>query len=85
MKVGILLFPGVTALDAIGPYEVLTRVPDWQITFVAAEPGQQETDSGVAAITAEASFADLQTADILLVPGGPGSRTAMTDETTLDW
>lgn len=85
MKVAVLLYDDFTALDAIGPYEVLARVPGWQLTFVAAQAGPQQTDSGVTSIEARASFADCPQADILLVPGGPGSRVAMKDSETIAW
>lgn len=85
MKVAILLFPGVTALDAIGPYEVLARVPGAEITFVAAQAGPQETDTGRTSIMAETPMEQYQGARVLLVPGGPGSREAMEDEATIEW
>jgi len=85
MKVAILLYDDFTALDAIGPYEVISRVPGWDLTFVARTAGPQQTDSGVTSVEARSSFVDCPEADIVLVPGGPGSRVVMKDENTLDW
>lgn len=85
MKVAIVLYEDFTALDAIGPYEVISRVPGWEITFVAAQAGPQLTDSGLTSIEARASFDQVDEADIVLVPGGPGSRVVMEHEPTLEW
>lgn len=85
MKVSIVLYEDFTALDAIGPYEVISRVPGWEISFVAAEAGPQNTDSGVTSIEARASFDEVDQPDIVLVPGGPGSRVVMNHDPTLEW
>lgn len=85
MRVTILLFDDLTALDAIGPYEVLSRVPGWQVQFVAESAGPLKVDSGATSITATASFGEVEQTDILLIPGGIGSRQLMKDEATLAW
>ena len=53
MNIAILLYDGVTALDAIGPYEVLSLLPDAKIQFVAKEIGAKRTDTGFLALTAD--------------------------------
>lgn len=85
MDIAILLFDRLTALDAVGPYEVLSRIPDATVTFVAAEPGPKRTDTGRLALTADAALGDLPHPEILLVPGGPGQADAEHDEAILDW
>lgn len=85
MKVVILLFEDLTALDAIGPYEVMSRVPGWEIQFVAQTAGPQRTDAGVTSIEATASIDQVDSADILLIPGGPGTRPQLKDEPLLEW
>jgi len=85
MRVLIPLFDRFTALDAVGPYEVLSRLPGAQVTFVASAVGPCRTDTGSLAIVADASFEDADTGDILVVPGGPGSRAAATDVSLLEW
>ena len=75
MQVAIPLFDGLTALDAVGPYEVLSRAPGWEVVFAAAEPGPRRTDNGVLSLTAEASLDDVGRPDIIVVPGGVGTRT----------
>jgi putative intracellular protease/amidase len=85
MQIAIPLFDRFTALDAVGPYEVLSRLPGARVDFVAAEPGVYRTDTRMLAIDVEKSFADVSRPDILVVPGGAGTRTVMHDERTLDW
>lgn len=80
MRIAIPLFDRLTALDAIGPYEVLSRLPGAEVLFVAAQPGPKRTDTGALALTAEHSLSDVPQPDILVVPGGPGTRDQPHDE-----
>jgi transcriptional regulator GlxA family with amidase domain len=85
MKTAILLYDRFTALDAIGPYEVLSRLPGASLTFVAAEPGPVRTDNGMLSVLAERSIEDVGQADIVLVPGGPGEVAARAGGPALEW
>jgi putative intracellular protease/amidase len=85
MRVVIPLYDGFTALDAVGPYEVLRCLPGAEVVFAAAEPGPVRTDAGSLAITADAALADLDSCDVLLLPGGPAARRLVTDEPLLGW
>ena len=85
MDIAILLYDRLTALDAIGPYETLSRMPGATVTFVAAEPGPKRTDNGRLALVADATFADLPHPEIIVIPGGPVEGLPMRDEPTLDW
>src|SRR6185503_9067274 len=85
MDIAIVLFDRFTALDAIGPYEVLSKMPGNNLTFIAKEAGPVRADTGVLAIVADATLADVPRPDILLVPGGPGQVQAEQDEAILDW
>src|ERR1039458_6818941 len=87
MNIAILLYDRFTALDAIGPYEVLSRLPDAQVTFVAAEAGPVITDNRMLTLVAERSIVDVPPAeiDIVLVPGGPGEVAARAGGPTLEW
>ena len=85
MDIAILLFDRLTALDAVGPYEVLSRLPGATVTFVATEPGAKRTDTGSLALAADAALGDLPSPDILLIPGGPGQVALMDDQPVLDW
>ncbi len=85
MTIAIPLFDGFTALDAVGPYEVLSRLPGAEVRLVAVEPGPKRTDDGTLSIVAESILADVVHPDVLVVPGGRGTRTLMHDDTLLDW
>jgi putative intracellular protease/amidase len=85
MQIAFFLFPGITALDAVGPYEVLQRLPGAEVVFVATEPGPQRTDNGALALTADVSIDEVTSPDILVMPGGFGTRALMQDEKVLSW
>lgn len=85
MRIAIPIFDGITALDAVGPYEVLSRLPDAEVVFVAHAPGPYRTENGVLALTADAALADVPDPEVVVVPGGFGTRRLMTDETMLSW
>ncbi|MEW6269442.1 MAG: DJ-1/PfpI family protein [Thermodesulfobacteriota bacterium] len=85
MRIAIALFDRFTALDAIGPYEVLSRLPGAETVFVGCEKRVFRTDIGALALVAGASFADVACADVLVVPGGPGTRAMTTDAALIDW
>ena len=85
MQIAVLLYDGFTALDCVGPYDVLSRLPGADVVFVAAERGEVRTDTKMLAIVADRAIAEVTTPDILLIPGGFGTRRLMTDPSTLDW
>jgi transcriptional regulator GlxA family with amidase domain len=85
MQIAILLYEKLTALDAIGPYEVLRSVPGWEVRFVGAERGNVRTDSGALGLSADHTLEETTNPDIVLVPGGEGSEDAMGDEGVLNW
>jgi putative intracellular protease/amidase len=85
MVIAIPIFDGITALDAIGPYEVLSRLPGAQVHFTALEPGPKRTDNGMLALTADRSVAEVPHPDVIVFPGGFGTRTLMNDEAMLAW
>lgn len=85
MQIAILLYDKLTALDAIGPYEVLRSVPGWEVRFVGASKGNVRTDSGALGLSADYALDEVTEPDIVLVPGGEGSEVAMEDETVLSW
>jgi putative intracellular protease/amidase len=85
MDIAIVLYEGFTALDAIGPYEVLAQLPDAAIRFVSYEKGPVRADTGALTVLATHAFDEVKRADILLVPGGPGSDNAEQDAAVLDF
>ncbi|MBD0693052.1 DJ-1/PfpI family protein [Streptomyces sp. CBMA123] len=85
MRIVIPLFDGFTALDAVGPYEVLRMLPEAEVLFAAATAGVHADGDGSLGLLAPASFEDVTAADVLLVPGGPGARRGLDDRLLLDW
>jgi transcriptional regulator GlxA family with amidase domain len=86
MQIAILLYEGLTALDAVGPYEVLALLPGARVQFVAKEPGPKRTDSGFLSLTADYALGEVPRPDIVLVPGSSNSTgDPMRDRETLDW
>jgi len=85
MQIAILIFDKLTALDAIGPYEVLRSVPGWEVKFVGPEKGQVRTDCGALGLSADYSLTEVSAADIVLVPGGEGNRPLLSDDAVLSW
>jgi transcriptional regulator GlxA family with amidase domain len=83
--VSILIFDGFTALDAIGPYDVLRHVPGWEVTFVGKEAGEVRTEDGGLRLVADVGLAAAPAADILLVPGGSGTTLLSADAEVLGW
>jgi putative intracellular protease/amidase len=85
VQIAILLFDRLTALDAVGPYEVLSRLPDAQVTFVAERPGPKHTDTGRLALVADAALTELPHPEVVLVPGGPGQAALMEEGPVHEW
>ncbi len=84
-QIAIVVYPGFTALDFIGPYEVLRNLPDAEVRFVWHEPGPIAADSGVLLVGATHSFDETPSPDILLIPGGMTTFEHARDEKVLDW
>lgn len=85
MNIAIPIFDRLTALDAVGPYEVLSRLPDARVSFVAQKKGPKRTDTGMLAITADLRLDELPEPEIIVMPGGAGNRPLMRDEGFLAW
>lgn len=85
MKIVFFIFDQFTALDAVGPYEVLMRLPEAEVTFAALERGDVRTDSRCLALRADASIDEIAACDMLVVPGGIGTRVLERNQRVLDW
>jgi putative intracellular protease/amidase len=85
MRIAIPLYDRFTALDAVGPYEVLSRLLGASVTWLAHEPGVVRTDNGMLGIEATAAFEDLPDPEIVLVPGGTGTNDFLEDERLVGW
>jgi transcriptional regulator GlxA family with amidase domain len=85
MVIAIPIFDRLTALDAVGPYEVLTRVPGADIRFVASTIGAKRTESGGLGLVADYTLEEVPSPDIVVVPGGPGARDIAAHRDLVDW
>jgi len=85
LTVAIPLFPEFTALDGIGPYEVLQRIPSIDVIFLGHVRGEVRSDNGMLGMVADAVFEDVAEPDIVVFPGGMGTRRLQHDERVLDW
>jgi putative intracellular protease/amidase len=85
MDIAIPLFDGITALDAIGPYEVLSRLPGARVRFVAETAGPKRTDNKQLTLMADEPLSAVPHPEIIMVPGGFGTRRLMTPNPLLDW
>jgi putative intracellular protease/amidase len=85
MEIAILIYDKLAALDAVGPYEVMRNVPGWDVRFVAKEKGDIRTEDGSLGLVADYTLDQVGAPDLVLVPGGKGSRPLMHDEELLQW
>jgi transcriptional regulator GlxA family with amidase domain len=84
MEIAIPLYDRFTALDAVGPYEVLWRLPGARVRWIGAEARPYGTDRGLK-LVADATFADVRAPDVIVVPGGTGTLAALEDRRLVDW
>ena len=85
MQVAIALFPRLTALDAIGPYEVLQRIPELDVVFTGERRGEVRTENGFLGLTVDATFDEVPAPDVVVMPGGLGTRDMLGGGPALDW
>lgn len=85
MLIAMALFDRLTALDAVGPYEVLQRLPGVEVVFVGERTGEFRTENGFLGLIADRTFDDTDRPDVIVVPGGAGTRALIEDHPILDW
>ncbi|MEU9037011.1 DJ-1/PfpI family protein [Streptomyces sp. NPDC048352] len=85
MQIAVLLYDRFTALDAVGPYETLSRVPGAETVFVSERPGPVRTDNGMLGLVAEKGLGEVTRPDVVIVPGGPHPEAEMENPAVLDW
>jgi transcriptional regulator GlxA family with amidase domain len=85
VQVAIPLFPRFTALDGVGPYEVLQRIPSIDVTFIGHQRGEVRSENGMLGITTDATFEEVPEPDVIVFPGGVGTRPLERDERVLSW
>jgi transcriptional regulator GlxA family with amidase domain len=84
VQIAILLFDDITALDAVGPYEVLSRIPGATVSWVASAPGIKKAKGGLS-LVADRSLDNVSNPQIVLVPGGSGVDAVMKDPAVIQW
>jgi transcriptional regulator GlxA family with amidase domain len=84
MKIAILLFDNYTALDVVGPYEVLSNIPNSKIYFAAEKPGLYKNNKGIQ-ISADYSLSDIEDPEIVVIPGGFGIDAVLDNKEILKW
>ena len=85
MDIAILLYDGFTALDCIGPYEVLSRLPGARVDFVSLNGGLVSSDTRFLNIDTAKTLRDVAAPNVILVPGGPGDESAAAQPLILEW
>jgi transcriptional regulator GlxA family with amidase domain len=85
LQVAIPLFAKFTALDAVGPYEVLQRIPTFDIVFIGHDHGVVRSENGMLGLSADATFEEVASPDVIVFPGGVGTRPLEHDERVLEW
>ena len=85
MQIALALYPGFTALDIIGPFQVLSALPGARCAFVAAEAGPVVDDTGAVELRAALGFAQCPAPDIIVVPGGLHTMRCIPDHPILAW
>jgi transcriptional regulator GlxA family with amidase domain len=83
--IAIPVFDRFTALDGIGPYEVLQRVPGYVVTFIGDRREVIRSDNGFLGIQVDATYDEVPAPDIVVFPGGVGTRELVGDQRVLDW
>jgi putative intracellular protease/amidase len=83
--VAIPLFPRFTALDAVGPYEVLQRVPSIEVVFIGHRRGEVRTENGMLGVSCDATFGEVDAPDVVVFPGGIGTRQLVHDDDIRGW
>jgi transcriptional regulator GlxA family with amidase domain len=85
LQVAIPLFPDFTALDGVGPYEVLQRIPHIDVTFIGHQRGELRSENGMLGLTVDATFEEIVEPAVIVFPGGVGTRALQSDARVLEW
>lgn len=85
MDIVFFIFDRLTVLDTVGPYEVLARLPDARVTFAGIERGVVRSDNGFLGLQVDAALEEVERADVLVIPGGFGTRPLEGNARVLDW
>jgi transcriptional regulator GlxA family with amidase domain len=84
VKIAYVLYPDFTALDLVGPYEVISRWPDAEVHFVASSPEPVRCDVGLTVIPTDTPET-LPGPDLIVVPGTGNPLPVLDDEVLIEW
>jgi transcriptional regulator GlxA family with amidase domain len=84
-SVALVLYPGFTALDIVGPFQTLVNVPGLDVFFVSEVAGDVTDDTGRLTLKATKAFDEVPNPDVVVVPGGLHVRTATVDDPVVHW
>ncbi|MFI9803359.1 DJ-1/PfpI family protein [Streptomyces sp. NPDC052301] len=85
MHIALVVYDRFTALDAVGPYEILSRLPGVRLDFVAERAGTVRADTGFLALSADRALHEVPEPDVVVVSGGPGTRAQLENPALLEW
>lgn len=86
ITIAIAMYPGMTMLDAIGPYQVLTWLPDAEVVLVSTERGPMSDDKGLLHLNIEHTYDEISHPDVIVVPGGLITRKmAVAGNPLVEW
>lgn len=85
MQVACVLYPKFTMLDIVGPYQMLSTLPDSEVVWVAEQPGPVTDHTRMGQIVATHTFDEVTEPDIVVVPGGIGTEKLIPDHPSIDW
>ena len=83
-RIGLLVFPDITQLDATGPYEVFIKFPRAEVRLIWKSLEPVKAGGGML-LTPDTAFADCPQLDLICVPGGAGMNPLLNDEETLNF
>jgi transcriptional regulator GlxA family with amidase domain len=84
MRIAIVVYDGMTALDAVGPYDILNRLPDTEVSTVGVGAGPKRAEGGLGVVAAQ-DLSAVTAADVVLVPGGGKLGAVMRSERLHEW
>jgi transcriptional regulator GlxA family with amidase domain len=85
MLIAFSLYPAFTSLDVIGAYQVFANWPDTELTLVGPTKDPILDDRGVVALSPTATFSEVVSPDVIVVPGSSRPFESLEDRPLLDW
>ncbi len=84
MKIAYVLYPDFTALDLVGPYEIISRWPEVDVRFLATSADPVRADCGLTVVPTDTPQT-LPDPDLIVVPGSGNPLPVLRDQPLIDW